>query len=414
MAEPTQRRTGEDGGKFYEHRTRTEPNPDGGPGSTRPARYLSVTQALSVLAKPDLIFWSANLAAARAMSNLPQLIGALLVPDCGRAAARTEPYGCKVCEACIARWVALFHVGEKNRRAREGTATHDVLERWILTGEWLYTPALTGDADIDQYVPTRDAMAPYVAALQAWGADYALTPEDFLASECTVWNHRLSYAGTLDFIVTVHPRTMKAAELCARINFEAFTAVQGWGLIGETPPGLDGIDLLRPVTILGDAKSREGEKAQLYTEHPLQLTAYRCAETMTPKHGAEEMERPMMSTDGAAILQVRPDGYTFRPVVTDGRTMRAFEATLTASRWESEFGDYSTQVQAFPKPPGWTWAPPTADGDPVPPKPVRKRAPAKKAAAKAAPRTAGTSPLSDLRQTMQGARATISDDDIPF
>lgn len=409
MAEPAQRRTDDTGGKFYEHPSRTEDVPDeGGAIRVRPRRYDSVTQALGIRAKPALIFWAANLAADRAMGNLPQLLGAILIPDCGRAAARSEPYGCKVCEACVRRWVALYHVGEKERRAREGTAAHDVLERWILTGEWLYTPALTGDPNIDQYVPTADTMAPYIAALQAFVADFGLQPEDFLVSECTVWSHRLGYAGTLDFIVRIEPRTKKSAELCARINLATYG------------PGATAEQLAAPVTLVGDAKSREGEKTQLYSENTLQLTAYRHAETMLPKHAAPEMERPMVATDGAAILQVRPDGYAFRPVVTDGRSMRTFEAVLTDYRWESQFGDLSTQVQAFPLPAGWEWRPVDADGAPVA---AKKAAPRKRAVKKAAPaapaaappgRPAGNATLESIRRKDRPAGAQLTDDDIPF
>ena len=450
MAEPAQRRTDDTGGKFYEHPSRTEDVPDeGGAVRVRPRRYDSVTQALGIRAKPALVFWAANLAADRAMGNLPQLLGAILIPDCGRAAARSEPYGCKVCEACVRRWVALYHVGEKERRAREGTAAHDVLEQWILTGEWLYTPALTGDPNIDQYVPTAETMAPYIAALQAFVAEFGLRPEDFLVSECTVWNHRLGYAGTLDFIVRIEPRTKKAAELCARINLSVY--------------GPDAGKLAEPVTLVGDAKSREGEKTQLYSENTLQLTAYRHAETMTPKHAAPEMERPMVATDGAAILQVRPDGYAFRPVVTDGRSMRAFEAVLTDYRWESQHGDLSTQVQAFPLPVGWTkptWeraTPPTGglcgcagcddptdgrclfggvrplgphtrevdrDGTPLT-APTKRAAPRKRAVKKAAPaatttpaappsRPAVNATLESIRRKDRPAGAKLTDDDIPY
>lgn len=475
MAEPEQRRTNADGGKFYEHPSRTEEIP-GPAGSTivRPATYISVTQVLQQRNKPALVFWAANLAARRAMDNLPKLLAAALVDDCGRAAARTEPYGCKECEACIERWVSLFHVGEKERRAREGTCAHDVLERWILTGEWSYTPVTTGDPAVDQYVPTPEAMAPYITALQTFVADYGLTPEDFLVAECTVWNHRLRYAGTLDFIVNVEPRTKKAAEFCVRINYAAhlqanvrINALGAEAVPEELAAGITAADLARPVRILGDAKTTEGAAPKLYSEYTLQLTGYRNAETMTPKHAAPEMERPMAETDGAAILQLRYDpetgkpAYTFRPVVTDGHAMRAFEAVIVDARWEAEFGDKSNQVGSFPLPGGWTWQPPTferattpdgklcgcaacdnpndpdclfagrasrppglhvrevtADGDPAPPK---KRAPAKRAAKKATPAKAAApaarkpSPLADLSKSMgMGVWPETPDDDIPF
>jgi len=341
MAEPAQRRTGDDGSKFYEHPSRTEDVADhGGATLVRPARYVSVTSVLDVLDKDALKIWSANLSAKRAADNLPLLMAAALVPDCGRSRARSEPLPCEKCLPCVTEWVAKFHFGESARRAREGSAAHDVLERWILAGEWIYTPQLSGDPDVDKFVPTQDDMKPYIAALKAWVADFGLRPDDFLVSECTVWNHRLQYAGTLDFIVTIHPRTVEAARFCARIN------------------AMTGQPLDAPVRILGDAKSREGEGAELYDEHPLQLVAYRFAETMTPKGGAPEMERPMLEVDAAAILQVRPDGYTFRPVRTTGKEMRAFEAAMVLSAWKAADAGEAVLVRAFPTPDGWkkpTW-----------------------------------------------------------
>jgi hypothetical protein len=314
----------------------------GGGTIVRPARYVSVTTALGVVDKPALVFWAGNLAARRAMDNLPKLIVSTRTESCGRARARTEPLGCGTCCDCVEFWVAMFHHGEKERRAREGSAAHDVFERWILRGDWVYEPR----ADWGEYAPTPDEMAPYIASLKQFVADYALTGDDFLAAECTVYHHGLKYAGTLDAVVTIRPRTKKAADFCARVARFA------------------GIDVTDPlfvkegVRVLLDLKSREGEDAAIYAEYVLQLAGYRFAETAMPKLAGPEMERPMWATDAAAILQVRPDDYTLRPVLADGRAMKAFRAVLDLADWKSTLGDYSTQVQAFPRPDGWkapTW-----------------------------------------------------------
>lgn len=338
MTEPAQRRTNDDGSKYYEHPSRTEEVREGGGGmiTVRPARYVSVTTALTVCAKPALVYWAANKAAERAMANLPKLIAAARIDDCGRARAKSEPHGCKVCAACIEAWVALYHEGEKQRRAREGSAVHDTLDRWVKTGEWAYIPR----ADWEQYAPTPDEMAPYILTLKTFIADYGLTPESWLIAECTVWHHVLRYAGTLDGVIVIKPITKVAADFCARINAK-----------NELPAD-------QPVIVVIDCKSREGDGAAFYKEQPLQLGAYRFAETMTPRRGAGEMEISMLATDGAAVLQIRPDGYTFRPVVTDGNTMKAFRAVLDQYAWDSEHGDESTLVRAFPRPDGWkppTW-----------------------------------------------------------
>lgn len=446
MAEPAQRRTDADGRKFYEHPFRTEPDPDR-PGMQRPAQYLSVTQALDSVNKDALKFWSAGLAARRAMENLPKLLGAVLIPDCGRAAARTEPYGCSVCEACVQRWVSLFHVGETARRAREGTAAHDVLETWTKTGEWIYRPVLTGDPDVDQYVPTQDTMAPYIASLQAFVQDFGLKPESWVVCECTVYHHTLKYAGTLDGIVDIWPVTKKAADFWARI------ARYG------------GVPADQPVRVIIDAKSAEKSKedAAFYPEHSLQQAPYRNAETMLPKGAAPEMETAMLATDGAAILQIRPDGCTLRPVMAGGNEMKAFRGVLDLARWELEYGARATQVGTFPLPDGWptpknlTWeraTPPTGglcgcagcddpadgrclfggrrpigahtrevdrEGAPVAPpvapvKTARKRAAKKAAPVPAAAKARTGTPVSPLLGSLAGHRpgGEIRDEDIPF
>lgn len=441
MSEPAQRRTDADGSKYYDHPFRVEDDPER-PGHQRPARYDSVTTILSVAAKPALVYWASNLAAKRAMDNLPQLMGSLLVPDCGRSAARTEPYGCKECAACVRRWVALFHQGEKERRAREGSALHDVWERWTKTGELIYIRQLTGDPDIDQYVPTDETMAPYVAQLRRFIDDYGLIPEDVIVCECTVWNHTLKYAGTLDCIIDLYPRTKLAADAWARIAHAA---------------RVEGVQADGPMRILVDLKSREGgydaeaeqaerTKPAIYPEYALQVSPYRSAETMLPKHAAPEMEAPMLSTDGAAILQVRPDGYTFRPVVADGRTFAAFRGYLEAYRWQAAHGDESVLVRAFPLPAGWKWQPPIGPGgkgpcdarghDPIecscqlepkdaPKAQPRKRAPVKRAAKKATPpaaaaaggdvpaNLAGGGIMASIRQ-QPAAWPDVPPDDIPF
>lgn len=401
MSEPAQRRSNDDGSKYYEHPSRTEEVPEpGGSYLVRPARYVSVTSALAVVAKPALVFWSANLAARRAMENLPKLIAAARRTEpCGRTRARTDPPACGECAECVEYWVSIFHHGEKERRAREGSAVHDILEHWTLTGEWVYKPR----EDWGEYAPTPEEMAPYIASLKAFIADYGLTPESWVVAECTVFNHTFRYAGTLDGIIDVKPVTKKAAEVCARINHA------------------NGLSHGEAVRLLIDAKSREGEGAALYAEHPLQLAPYRFAETMLPKLASAEMETPMLATDGAAILQVRPDGYTFRPVVTDGNTMKAFRAVLDLAAWHGEHGERDTQVQAFPKPDGWVYTAPkllgpsaklrVSEPDETAAKPPRKRAAPRKKATPAASDGGGI--LASMgRQRIIGAE--ISDDQIPF
>lgn len=413
MAEPAQRRDDGVGGKFYEHPTRE--GPDGGP-----ALYTSVTTALGVVEKEALKHWSAKLAAKRAMDNLPMLIVAARKDSCGRSYARTGEPRCGVCSTCVQRWVEMMHHGETERRAREGSAVHDVIEHWSKTGEigeeYFDTSAyLYEGTDGTTYQVTWEMVEPYVRRFREFIADYGLTPASWGACEATVWHHDDGWAGTLDGVLKIEPVTKLAAKLCARVRVAAGI----WSGADE------------PVWVVFDAKTREGEDKQFYDEYALQVGgAYRHAQTMTAKQGLIEME--MLATDGAVILQLRPDGYSFEPVASDDVTYDAFLHALALYRWRSAEGVKSVQVRTFPAPAGWKWREPKANGTPPPEmmaeaaetvKPVAKKATARKTAVKkatgapAAARTgASTGRASGATLASMQARpgATLRDEDIPY
>lgn len=402
MAEPTQRRTAEDGGKYYEHPTRVD-------GTGAPRRYTSVTTALGIKEKSALIHWATGLAAGRAMANLPRLIAAARIEPCGRTRKRTGDPRCGECAECVAWWCEGTHHGERERRAREGSAIHDVIEHWSKTGQIRYEPSEhLYEKDGATHQVSREAVQPYIDSFLQWVADYGITPESFLACEATVWHHLDGWAGTTDGILLIKPVTAKAAKLCVRVNLAN---------------GKTGDALLDPIVVLLDNKSREKADKAFYTEYPLQAAAYRHAETMTPKHGLIEI--PMPRTDGAVIFQPRPGSYSFEPIVAGKREYQAFLQALALFHWDAEHGQKSIQVGTFPTPEGWkapTWeraSPPTgglcgcpycddpadgrcqfsgarplgkhtkevdADGNPVKP----KRAPRKAAAPKATGPQSGT------------------------
>lgn len=398
MAEPAQRRTDESGGKYYQHPTRTDVTRDG-----EPARYDSVTTALDVLDKPGLKWWAPKIAARRAMENLPKLVGSQLVEPCERTWARSEPYRCDQCPDCVQRWVELYHVGEAARRRREGSALHDCLEWWVLRGEW---PDLVAIAAIQNQDETQDRITaadlePYLVMLKQWVEDYGIEPRSFLAAEMTVWHHVHRYAGTLDGILRLEPVTRKAAKLCARIR-----------------PALQGPN--SPVDVVVDLKSREGEDKQFYESMALQLAAYRNAQTATLKISGQEA--PMPHTHGGVILQVRPDGYTFEPVLTEINELSAFLSTLGLHRWMQKRGAASIAVKTFPVPDGWeyvegsyvrgagtpagdadhtaTGAEPAAGATPVAgPPPPTETPPAKKAAPRARKATKAAAPAAPADAT---------------
>lgn len=150
-------------------------------------------------------------------------------------------------------------------------------------------------------------------------------------AEATVINRQYGYAGTLDAIVTIRAdRTELAAQFVGRVL--GIPASQTAGKAART---------------LVDTKSREKEEAKLYPEHALQQAGYRNGEVVRLRDGREI---PLPRTDGAAILQVRPDGYLFQPVVTDDSTFGAFLSVLAFAKWHLGSATASVSSRSFPLP----------------------------------------------------------------
>jgi hypothetical protein len=390
MSAPTTERPGpagsttnEDGARFYDV--------DGEP-------YWSVTTALRAVAKEGLVRWAAGLAADAALAELPKLVGATRRRQCGNTFKRCEhdhrvtcaECPCGQCPACVRKWIANRHYYEVSRRAEEGARIHDVIEEWILSEGFLR--------------PHDDDIARYITHFQAFLNDYGLEPGAWEMAEATVINRTHKYAGTSDGILLIEPTTDEARKLCARIL--------------QVPPSQ-----ARPIRVMVDYKSREkevteGKPAQLFAEMALQLTAYRRAEAARVKN--TDIEMPMPTVDGAVVLQLRPDGYLFRPVVADEATFQAFLAALHLYRWQVASGTASVSSLSFrlpkePKPEKKVAARKVAPAaaEPVPAaSPTRKRTTAKKTT----PPPAG--PARPLAERVLGnpptTLAVLPDDGIPF
>lgn len=394
MTEPPIRHTNSDGSRYY---IRVDP------ATGEEQQYWSVTTALSVKHKEGLKWWSAKIAARRAMDNIPKMLAAQRVKPCERTWARSEPWRCERCPDCVQRWIELYHTGESSRRAKEGSAVHDAIEHWILTGEWLNAATLA-QPYIEEHPKIADMLPPYLEQCERWIDAYGLRRDMFKASEMTVYNHKYRYAGTCDGLLLLEPTNAKSAKLVARIR-------------GDSKD--------EGILTLFDAKSREGEGKTLYDDHPLQLVAYRRAQECKPSK-VSTREFPMPTTGGALVFQPRPDGITFEPVVTEEPEFRTFLAYLEAYRWQVERAAASIQVGSFPVPEGFEWprkpapesAPPTA-ASPAPAKAAPRKRAAKKATAprppaEAAPRIVGAT----LESLTKSGRPVHPDspfkDEIPF
>lgn len=357
--------------------------------------FMSVTAGIGMVGDPlGLMMWSAGLAAKEALNELPRLIRATRLRECGRSynrcqhekKVRCERCPCNECPTCVVRWMSNRHFDESSRRANEGKRAHDVFEHWALH-----------DGEI---LPHDDDIKPFVAAFLSWVSDYGITPADWEMAEATVVNRTQGYAGTLDVILTLYAdRTEKARAAVAKIL---------------RLPKADASD--RAVIIV-DYKSKEKE-ATARKEYALQEAAYKHAETVVLRDGTEV---PMPKTDGAAILQVRSDGgYDFDPVLADEDTFNVFLAVLTAADWYLN-GDATAAVSrrtfkaARPEPTKRDLV--KAGLEPAEPKARARKAPAKKAAA--APAAGGAYRSGDPFAALAKAeKAPHPDspyqDDIPF
>lgn len=266
-------------------------------------QFVSVTSCLEIIDKPALKVWAARLAAQAALDNLPWLINTTMKPPCGNTGNRCSHHWqercprcpCKDCPTCAVWWLTNRHNDRSEQRKHEGSEVHDVIRQWILD-----------DGFIRPH--TVDA-APYVAQFLQWVADYGLTPDSWEMTEATVINRTHNYAGTLDTIVTVRPTTDLAAGLCAD----------------------HGVDELH---LLVDYKTRDREEDEItpkvYPEHGLQLAAYARGEAVMLPDGTE---LPMPTIHAAAVLQLRPHGYTLRPTRNHEDAFDAFLLAGGLAEW---------------------------------------------------------------------------------
>jgi hypothetical protein len=288
-------------------------------------RLMSVTTALNAIAKRGLVPWAGKLAAEQAFLELPTLVVASRRRPCERTSNRCshdleqtcERCPCRECRACIAKWVADKHIRETARRADEGTRVHDVAEWWSFHGE-------VKDHD--------DDIAPYVKTFLAFVEEYGITPDDVLLAEALLVHREIGAAGTTDGIIRFHAeRSEVAAKLISRLKQLPWKKAQAQKLT---------------VDLLIDYKTRENDTAKLYPEYALQLAGYRHFSVVRIKN--TDHEEPLQATDGGLIVQLRPDGYTARPVVCDEDTYRnGFLPALDLYRWLTESGPASISSYTY-------------------------------------------------------------------
>ena len=266
---------------------------DNGRYYTRPGtgeELVSVTNALSVgMAKYGLPLWYARLAAEYAVENL----GSLTVRS------RLDKDG------------AISEIKEAAERAKDkaanlGTRVHALAEAYLL-GHRL--PAEDGD-DVAQL---------FITQYEKFLTDFDIDLErDVVATEMTVANLAVGYAGTLDIML--------------RLPFDGFVPGMPTRKVGD--PTERGTFLIDIKTSLTRAVT------QCYPENALQVTALRdCREAWLPDGTIEPMPQGVV---GCAVLNLRTKSYALIPMPSTDLERKAFRSVAYLASWKhSEWpGEY--------------------------------------------------------------------------
>jgi len=202
--------------------------------------FFSVTTILNALNKPALPRWAANSVAEYVFDQWPFIV------DMMHSDRKDELMG-------ILKG-APWRVKEK--AANLGTMVHEAVEAYVMGAR---LPDEITDKHIIQFERWLDAFKPH-----------------FLESECTIFNRRFNYAGTLDIV----------AEIDGNI----------WCI---------------------DVKSGKG----VYPEYAMQVAAYAHGEFIGRQDGNEE-GLPTVTKGG--ILHLRPQSYKFIPCDISDPVFKSF------------------------------------------------------------------------------------------
>lgn len=249
-------------------------------------RMWSVTTIIGALDKPALLYWAAEQAAEAACAVARSL------------PSRIEEEG----REAVVKWLrdARFRKPKDVRSATElGTAVHDALERYALTGK---------RPEVD------DEVRPFLEQFDRWAQR---AQPSYEAAEMTVYDTRYGYAGTLDAI--------------ARIG--------GQRVLADYKSTKKSVD-------------SQGKRSGPYSTVALQLAAYRWAEfaaVWRPRRHEVHRRRyylldpderamavPVPDVEGGVVIHVTPDHCDAYPVRCDEAVHTAFLYVLEAARWAFE------------------------------------------------------------------------------
>jgi hypothetical protein len=257
-------------------------------------QLVSVTNVLSVAcAKPALIPWAVKVVIEKAWEILPRMVAASRKhQDCKPTRPSKDWEPCGTCWGCLNREVKGEANAARDKASDLGTRIHNLAEAHILG------KPMAEDLEA----------APYVEQYEKFLADFDVDiTRDIEATELTVANPALGYAGTLDLLVWLH--------------------LDGF-IEGKVKPNPDGKRSL----FLIDFKSSATRPADsTYPEYALQLAGLRGAREMwLPDDTVVPMVRGIT---GAACLNLRQTTYALIPLPTGNAEFEAFKGGLAMTKW---------------------------------------------------------------------------------
>lgn len=258
-------------------------------------QLVSVTNVLSVAcAKPALIPWAVKVVTEKAWTILPRMIFASRShKDCKPTRPSKDWVPCGTCWGCVNREVKNEANVTRDKAADLGTRIHNLAEAHALG------KPMAEDLEA----------APYVAQYEAFLKDFDVDiTKDIEATELTVANPALGYAGTLDLLVWL------------RLD----------GFIPGQPVKVNP-DAKRSLWLLDFKSSATRAATSTYPEYALQLAGLRSASEMwMPDDTVIPMRRGIT---GAACLNLRQNTYAFIPLPTGNAEFAAFKGGLVMAKW---------------------------------------------------------------------------------
>lgn len=251
--------------------------------------WPSVTNVLDVsVSKPALVPWASKAVAEKAVKELPRLVASMLVKDCKPKKVENE---CGKCRHCLIKELKREPGFVKDTAADLGTRIHDWAESHVLNKPQVIDPEVE----------------PFGKQLLRFFDDFGVDMEkDIVASEATVVNRKVGYAGTGDLWVRLRCKGWARKRLCL-IDYKSSST--------------------RPVL-------------SAYAENAEQLAALVNAETILLDNG-EEIEAPQGIKD-VFVLALRKDGYALIPMPLDASiddAFTAFKGALANAEWlHSQYG----------------------------------------------------------------------------